>query len=128
MREALFIAGMGAAGALARYWLSGQAYRWFGVGLPYGTLVVNVLGSLLLGFLMHVGLTTDLVPRALRTALATGFLGAFTTYSTFAYETVRYVEDGAWGLAALNVAANLVLGLGAAVGGLALGRLLVGGA
>lgn len=128
VREALFIAVMGAAGALARWGLSGQAYRWFGTGFPYGTLLVNVLGSLLLGLLMHVGLATDLVPRALRTALAVGFLGAFTTYSTFAYETLRHIEDGAWGLAAANVAANLVLGLVGVAAGVGLGRLVVGGA
>lgn len=128
MRQALLIAALGAAGSLSRYAVSGWAYRAFGAGFPYGTLVVNGIGSLLLGFLMHVGLVSDLVPQALRTALAVGFLGAFTTYSTFAYETVRYLEDGAWWPALANVGANLAFGLVAAAGGLALGRLLVGGA
>ena len=83
---------------------------------PWGTLVVNVLGSLALGVLLGVSAYGS-VPTALLALSAAGFLGAFTTYSTFAYETVRLFEDGATRLALVNVAVSLGLGLAAALGG-----------
>jgi len=128
MRELVLIAIAGAAGSLCRYGVSGAVYRWLGDRFPYGTLAVNVIGCFLLAFLMQVGLSTDVVPRHYRVALAVGFLGAFTTFSTFGYETTRLLEDGAWGPAAMNVGANLVLGVLAVIGGLVLGRTIVGGA
>jgi fluoride exporter len=84
---------------------------------PWGTLTVNVAGSFVLGFLVTGGLPSGVVA-----AVGTGFCGALTTYSTFAYETLRLVEDGAWGYAALNVAASLFAGLGAAFCGGALAQ------
>jgi len=127
MRQLLLVALAGACGTLGRYALSGAAYRVFGTRFAYGTLAVNVLGSLVLGFLMQLGLVSDLVPPAVRVPVAVGFLGAFTTFSTFGYETLRYVEDGALGLASLNVALNLALGLAAVWLGFVGARLLVGG-
>ncbi len=127
MYEIIFLALAGALGTLGRYALSGLAYRLLGAGFPYGTLAVNLLGCLLIGFLMQVGLTSDVVPRQLRFAMTVGFLGAFTTFSTFGYETVRLVEGGAWRLAALNGAANLCLGFAGVWGGLAAGRTFLGG-
>ncbi len=83
---------------------------------PWGTLVINVLGSVVLGVLL--GATAfGSAPIALVALLGTGFAGAFTTYSTFAYETVRLFEDGATQLALVNVAVSLGLGLLAALGG-----------
>ena len=113
MREILTLALAGAAGTVGRWALSGWTYRLFGEGFAYGTLAVNVLGCLLAGVAMEVALATDLVPHAWRAPITVGFLGAFTTFSTFGYDTMRYVEDGAWSIAAANVAANLILGLGA---------------
>ena len=127
MRDIIFIAIAGALGSLARYGASGLAYRVFGERFPYGTLVVNVAGCLLLGLLMQFGLASDLIPRAVRFAVAVGFLGALTTFSTFGFETIRLLEDGAVWFALLNIAANLLLGLVAVWLGMTTARLLMGG-
>ena len=121
----LFIAG--GLGALSRYGLSGLAQR-IGAGFPWGTLAVNVLGSLALGFVMQLGLSTDIIPREVRVAVTVGFLGAFTTFSTFSFETVRYLEDGVWSTGLLNIVLNVVLCIAAALLGLFLARAATGGA
>lgn len=126
MREVVWIAVAGALGALSRYGVSTLANRWLGDRLAWGTLTVNILGSLLLGMLMHIGMSSDLVPKPMRMALTVGFLGAFTTFSTFSYETFRYLQNGAFGTALINVVANVVPGLLAAWLGLVIGRAIVG--
>lgn len=128
MREILYIAVAGGLGALGRYSISGLAQRIFGDAFPYGTLVVNILGSFLLGFVMQASMNTDLFPRNLRLAVTIGFLGAFTTFSTFSYETLGYIEDGAWLTAGLNILTNVVPGIVAVFLGILLGRTLFGGA
>lgn len=121
MRAVVGVAGAGAIGALARWGLSTAIGERLS-GFPWGTLVVNVLGSFLLG-LVFVLLTERFESTpATRLTLTTGLIGAFTTFSTFSLETIRLVEDGAWGSALGNVAANLVLGLVAVALGAALGR------
>jgi CrcB protein len=87
---------------------------------------VNLIGSFLLGAIMHVGLTTNLMSPDLRLILATGIMGGFTTYSTFNYETMEYLREGAFWLAGLNVAATLLLCLLAGALGLVVARRLVG--
>lgn len=86
---------------------------------PWGTLTVNVVGSLILGFI--TGLP---VGHALAALVGTGFCGALTTYSTFSYETLRLAQDGARFYAVVNVAGSIVAGLGAAYGGLLLAQVL----
>jgi len=98
--------------------------RALGERFPHGTLIVNVVGCLLLGFLLSVG--DAHLGREARVALGTGFLGSFTTFSTFGVETVRLVERGDWGAALLNVGLNVVVGLACAGVGMALARRLVG--
>jgi CrcB protein len=97
----------GAAGSGARYLLAGWVQRLAGAGFPLGTLSVNLLGSFVLGLLMPVGLRTDLISPGVRLALTTGLMGGFTTYSTFSYETMSLLQEGAWPAALLNVAATL---------------------
>src|SRR5450432_345625 len=109
MGRLLWISAGGALGTAARYLLSVWLLGVLGPAFPYGTLAVNVIGSFLLGVIMHVGLTTSLLSPTARLVLGTGVMGGFTTYSTFNYETLRYLQDGAWGLAALNVATTLVV-------------------
>jgi fluoride exporter len=116
----------GAVGTGARYLIAVEAPRVLGTTFPYGTLTVNFIGSFLLGAIMHVGLTTNLMSPELRLILATGMMGGFTTYSTFNYETLEYLREGAFWLAGLNVAATLMLCLLAGALGLALARWLVG--
>lgn len=128
MNLIILIAGAGALGSLSRYALSGAVYAALGQNFAYGTLVVNVLGSFLLGLLMQLGLNTDMIPPHLRTAVAIGFIGAFTTFSTFTYETVQFIQDGAWGAAILNVVTSLILGIAAVFTGIFAGRLIAGGA
>jgi CrcB protein len=77
---------------------------------------------------MQLGTATDIFSPPIRTALTVGFLGAFTTFSTFSYETVRMLQDGAWGQAGLNILLNVLVCLVAVVAGLYLGRLIGGGA
>jgi len=123
----IWIAIAGALGALSRWGISRAGYALFGSGFAWGTLIANVLGCFLMGFLMHVGMNTDRIPQPLRTALAIGFLGALTTFSTFSYETIKYIEDGLWISAIANIGANVVLSLAAAIAGLFLARTFFGG-
>jgi CrcB protein len=118
------IAIAGALGALARYGLEGVVSRRLPTAFPWGTLAVNVSGALALGFLFTLTTERLLVAPWLRSALAIGFLGAYTTFSTFSLETFRLLEDGARGLALLNAAASVALGLVAVYAGVVLGRAL----
>lgn len=126
MSRFLLICLGGALGTGARYLIATFAPLLLGTSFPYATLTVNVVGSFLLGLVMHVGLTTNLLTPGLRLVLTTGVMGGFTTYSTFNYETMEYLREGAFWLAGLNVAATLLLCLVAGALGLALARWLVG--
>jgi len=90
---------------------------------PWGTLAVNVLGSLVLGIITGA-VTTGAAPPQVQLALGTGLCGALTTYSTFSYETLRLLEDDARLLAAANIVASIVAGLGAAFAGVAISQTL----
>lgn len=112
----------GAVGAPLRYLLDGAiAERSRGV-FPWGTFVVNVTGSFALGLLAGLGLYHGLSPT-LRVVVGTGFLGAYTTFSTFTFETVRLVEEGARNEAIRNAVGTLAAGAVAAAAGLALAAL-----
>ncbi len=111
-----FLAG-GAAGAPARYLLDGFVQSRARGTFPWGTFVINASGSLLLGILTGLALQHGLGATA-KTVLGTGFCGAFTTFSTFTFETVRLAEEGAVRGALYNVAANAVVGT--VIGGLGL--------
>jgi CrcB protein len=100
------------------------AARWLGVDFPYGTLIVNVVGSLLIGVIQEVALSTPLVSETVRLVLAVGLMGGFTTYSAFSYGTLRLAERSS-AAAAVNVLLTTGLCLGACALGLLLGRALV---
>ncbi|HEX9774376.1 MAG TPA: fluoride efflux transporter CrcB [Actinomycetota bacterium] len=120
----LWIGLAGFAGAVSRYAVEGWVSNRTRGDLPWGTLVVNVSGCFLLGFLFAL-LTERFLPHPhVRAALTIGFLGAYTTFSTLAFETMRLAEDGAGLLAAANVAASLGAGLVAVYAGTWLGRAL----
>jgi fluoride exporter len=126
MARFLWICLGGAAGTGARYLLSGWLLRAAGPGFPWGTLAVNVIGSFLLGLIMQVSLTTGLLPQTLRLALTTGVMGGFTTYSTFNYEMLQYLQRNEWIAAFTNVAVMLLACLAAGVLGVLGGKLLAG--
>lgn len=109
MTTPLFIAGFGALGCLARYYLSGWVYDLFGRAFPYGTLVVNILGAFLIGLIMEFGLRSTLLPVDLRVGLTIGFLGGLTTFSTFSYETFRLLEGGEFLAATSNVLTSVIV-------------------
>ena len=126
MGRVLLISLGGAAGTAARYLLSVWLLRALGPAFPYGTLAVNVIGSFLLGVIMQAGLDTTLLSPTARVVLGTGVMGGFTTYSTFNYETLQYLQEGAWAMAGLNVAATLLVCLAAGALGVAVARGLLG--
>jgi fluoride exporter len=122
------IAGGGAIGALARYGLGGVVQKWAGPGFPWGTVGVNLLGCFLFGlattFLISDRFALD---ARWRLFVLVGFMGAFTTFSTFAYETVELMQKSQWLLALGNVLLQNVIGIVALFGGIALGSFLLGG-
>ena len=122
----LLIIGMGGfVGAVSRYLLSGWVHQWLGgSSFPYGTLAVNVLGCLLIGFLGGLVESRQLLNPEARLFLFLGVLASFTTFSTFGFETIALLRDAQLFAAFGNVAAQLFLGLTAVWAGLVLSRYL----
>jgi CrcB protein len=117
MRITLLIV-FGAAGTLARYGLQGFVQHRVGSSFPTGTLIINIVGCLLLGGVAQFGLHHLSLSPDWRIGISVGFLGAFTTFSTFGLETVRLAEDGEWMRAVLYVSCSVIGGLLAIVGGM----------
>jgi CrcB protein len=116
----LLIALFGAVGTLCRYGLQGLVQTRVGTAFPYGTLLVNLTGCLLLGFLGQFTLNRMVVSSDLRIAIAVGFFGGYTTFSSFGWETAKMLEDGEWLRAATYVAASVIAGLLLSVAGVRL--------
>jgi CrcB protein len=110
-----FLAGIGGfIGSALRYTVSGLAQHWSrSIDFPYGTLAVNLIGCFAIGFLSYLAETRGLFTAETRTLIFIGVLGGFTTFSAFGNETINLWRDGQNLLAGLNIAAHLVLGLGA---------------
>jgi fluoride exporter len=102
---------LGAIGTLARYGLQGSLQERAGSTFPYGTLVVNLVGCFLLGGVAQYGLTHLTIPPEWRIGITVGFLGAFTTFSTFSWETVRLLQDGEWMRASIYILTSVAGGL-----------------
>lgn len=124
LKTLLFIAGGGAVGAVMRYGASLGVYSLLGRGFPYGTLFVNVAGSLLMGFLGVVMLERYNISPEWRAAILVGLLGSFTTFSTFSIETLNLLESGDLFRASLNIVISIVICLFAVWLGVVLGRQL----
>jgi len=119
-----WIMGAGALGSGARYLVGLWAVERLGAAFPYGTLIVNVAGSFALGMVAHLATASAWSPE-LRAAIAIGFLGGFTTYSSFNQETLTLLGNGATGIAFMNIAITLTAGLAAGWLGLLVARQLV---
>lgn len=104
----LFIALGGATGACLRYFLSQLMLQWFGKGFPFGTLLVNVVGSFLLGFLYSLLEHGHIEAALWKTTIGIGFLGALTTFSTFTVDTLMLLQQGLWLKAGLNIVLNVI--------------------
>jgi fluoride exporter len=116
----ILIAVFGAVGTLARYGLQGLIQVRAAGTFPYGTLTVNLTGCFLLGLIGQLTLNRMVIPPDWRVAIAVGFFGGYTTFSTFGWETAKMLEDGEWLPATLYVAASVVVGLMLSVTGIRL--------
>lgn len=110
----MFVAMGGALGAMLRYAISSGIYAWFGRSFPFGTLVVNVLGSFAIGLLSILLVERFNVPQEWRLALVVGVLGALTTFSTFSWDTLDLMQQGLMQRAFFNVLLNVVMCITAA--------------
>ena len=114
----------GVLGANARYLLSGWAANRFGTVFPYGTVIINVSGAILLGFFMAFLQDRAFVHPNYRLFLATGFCGAYTTFSTFTYESFVLMQNGSFLLAFINLFGSLAVGMIGVFLGFAMGRMI----
>ena len=125
MRTYWAVAFGAALGGVARYYLASALQQRLGATFPWGTLVVNVSGSLLLGVLIRYALATPTVSVEMRALLTTGFCGGYTTFSTYSYETATLLEDGQYGRAGVYALASVIVALGATFAGFVLARELI---
>lgn len=124
LKELLLIAIAGALGTLSRYGGMGLVQRIAGASFPWGTLVVNATGCLLFGIVWTLAEERLLIRGQTRFIILTGFMGAFTTFSTFAFETSQLIRDSQWLLATANLLAQNVLGMVCLLAGFAIARLI----
>lgn len=122
MVSVLLIGAGGFAGAIARYLVDVRISTWTAGSLPWGTFVVNLSGSFVVGLLFALVIERAVLPADVRAPLMIGFIGAYTTFSTLALESWRMMEDGAWLYASANLVGSIVIGVLAVVAGVALGR------
>lgn len=120
--KVLYLALAGSAGTLARYWLSGFVQKNITTAFPLGTVVVNIAGCLLFGLLWAIIETRLSLSAQARTIIFLGFFGAFTTFSSFAYETSQLLDESQWLWAFGNIMLQNTLGIAAMIAGLAIGK------
>jgi len=124
LQKYLYIAIGGALGSIARFWVGSSVAGRMGIRFPYGTLIVNLTACVIIGFSMtYLGRRAELSP-AWRFLIPIGFIGAYSTFSTYEWETLSNLRSGAFGIAALYAVGSFVLGLAAVWGGSALGELI----
>lgn len=114
-----------AAGGVSRFYLTLAVQQRMGASFPWGTLLINITGSLLLGFLIRYALATPAISVEVRAMLTTGFCGGYTTFSSYSYETVAMIEEGQFGRASIYAVASVLLALLATFCGFILARELI---
>ena len=124
VKDFLAISVAAIVGANLRYLLSRLAAMELGSVFPYGTLFINIVGSFIVGFFIIWTTERVLLDPRWRLLVVIGFCGSLTTFSSFAFETMAYFEQGQWGLMVVNILSNNLLCLGAALVGMSLGRVL----
>ena len=124
MSKIVLIALAGACGTLCRYWISGLVYDVMGRDFPWGTWAVNITGCFLFGLVWILSEERGLLSAQARILILTGFMGAFTTFSTFIFESGGILDDGQWFKLALNLAGQNVVGFAALYLGTGLGRIV----
>lgn len=124
MGKLILIGLAGFIGTLTRYWMSGVVARRYGETFPLGTLVVNLAGCFLVGLLFYLLQERFLVNQTVRTVVLIGFLGGFTTFSSFGLQTFTLLQDGEFGLALLNLAVANIVGLALVWAGYTLARII----
>jgi CrcB protein len=124
MSEIIAIAVGGALGALSRFWATNLAELLFGTDFPYGILFVNIAGSFAIGIVFILLVERSLLPNILGAGLMVGFLGAFTTFSTFSLQALGLMESGRFLAAAIYIAGSVVICIFAAALGMLIGRLI----
>ncbi len=123
--EKFLVISIGAIfGANARYWVGGWAAERFGAAFPYGTLIINLTGSFVLGLFLTLITERFIVDPNWRLLIAVGFFGSYTTFSTYTYESLNLILTGQPWLGLLNLFGSTLLGAAAALGGILLGRAL----
>ena len=122
MLQTLSIAAGGATGALLRFWMSNGIHAWLGRGFPYGTIIVNIFGSLVMGILYVLIVEKMAISAEWRAALIVGLLGAFTTFSAFSLETIYLLESSEFSKAGLNIFLSVSLCISACWLGMILAR------
>jgi len=124
LQKYLLIAIGGALGSVARYWVGSSIAGRMGIRFPFGTLIVNITACVIIGFSMtYLGRRAELNP-AWRFLVPVGFIGAYSTFSTYEWETLSNLRSGGFGIAALYAGGSFVLGLAAVWGGSLLGELI----
>jgi CrcB protein len=100
-----------AIGGVSRFYLGNLIQQWAGADFPLGTLVINISGSLLLGFIMRYALQTNAITEVMRMTLTTGFCGGYTTFSTFSYDTAIQIQNREYGRAVIYVGSSVLIAL-----------------
>ena len=124
MKDFLAISVAAIFGANLRYLLGRLSVRHFGLNFPYGTLAINIIGSFIVGLFVIWSTERVLADPRWRLLVVVGFCGSFTTFSSYAYESMSFLEHGQWGMMLVNILGNNLLCLGAALAGMALARVL----
>ncbi len=124
MIKIAYLALGGATGAILRYWISGLPHKFYGGVFPWGTLIVNLAGSFLIGFFWGL-LGRENISTNVRSFLFIGLFGSFTTFSTFAFESLNLIRDGNIKFAFINIVASNVLGVLLVFGGFVLSKMIL---